>query len=84
VSVLVRDIACQQAIELATDYLEGALSSRERRRFEKHLANCPACTGYLQQLRATVAALGSAEPEDVEPETLQGLVELFERYQAEK
>ena len=33
-----RDIVCQQAVELVTDYLEGALSRADRRRFEAHLA----------------------------------------------
>ena len=32
-----KDIVCQQAVELVTDYLEGSLSRRERRRFEAHL-----------------------------------------------
>ena len=36
-----RDIVCQQAVELVTDYLEGTLSRRDRRRFESHLAACP-------------------------------------------
>ena len=32
------DLVCQQAVELVTDYLEGTLSGRARRRFEAHLA----------------------------------------------
>ena len=39
-----------------TDYLEGALSRRDRKRFERHLAGCPHCTEYLAQMRVTVAA----------------------------
>jgi hypothetical protein len=38
-----RDLVCQQAVELVTDYLEGTLS-RSARRFEAHLAGCPHCT----------------------------------------
>ena len=48
------DIACEQAVALATDYLEGALSPRDRARFERHLAGCPHCTEYLAQMRATI------------------------------
>ena len=40
-SVLTPDLACQQAVELVTDYLEGKLSWRQRRRFEKHLRGLP-------------------------------------------
>ena len=32
-------IACQEMVELVTDYLEGGLSWRERRRFERHIAS---------------------------------------------
>ena len=33
-----RGLVCRQAVELVTDYLEGSLSARARRRFEAHLA----------------------------------------------
>ena len=42
-----------------TDYLEGALASDERVRFERHLADCDGCTAYLAQLRATLRAAGT-------------------------
>jgi anti-sigma factor RsiW len=38
-----KDIVCQRAVELVTDYLEGNLSRRDRRRFEAHLRACPNC-----------------------------------------
>ena len=41
-----------------TDHLEGALPDDDRARFERHLAECAACTAYLAQLRATIGALG--------------------------
>ena len=37
-----RDMVCQQAVELVTGYLEGTLARAGRRRFEAHLAGCPA------------------------------------------
>ena len=60
-----RDLVCQQAVELVTDYLEGALSRRDRRRFEAHLAGCPHCTEYLAQMRETIQLTGRLEPEDL-------------------
>ena len=77
-SVLSRDVSCQEAVELVTDYLEDALSTRERRGLERHLARCAGCAGYLEQVRAVIAATGAVGPDDLEPATLQGLVELFE------
>ena len=38
------EMSCQEIVELVTDYLEGALSSTDRKRFEAHLGNCPHCT----------------------------------------
>ncbi|MGH8974558.1 MAG: anti-sigma factor family protein [Acidimicrobiia bacterium] len=72
-----RGIVCQQAVELVTDYLEGALSPRDRARFEAHLAGCPHCTEYLEQIRATIAALGRIEPEELAPEARDDLVALY-------
>jgi anti-sigma factor RsiW len=78
-----RDIACREAVELVTDYLEGALRGRDRRRFEAHLADCDHCDEYLAQIRATIRATGQVVPEDLPPETRDGLVDLFRRWQDE-
>ena len=77
---LTKDITCHDAVALVSDFLEGALPRRERRRLERHLANCAACTAYLEQMRATIAATGSVGPDDLSPETLEGIVELYARY----
>ena len=49
---------CREMVELVTAYLEDALSDRQRRRFEAHLAGCPHCTEYLRQMRTTIAITG--------------------------
>jgi anti-sigma factor RsiW len=81
--MLTRDVSCREAVELVTDYLEDALSTRERRRFEHHLARCDGCEGYLAQVRAVVVATGAVGPEDLDPVTLGGLLELFEHYKGD-
>jgi len=73
-------LVCQQAVELASDYLEGSLSRRDRRRLEKHLAQCDACTAYMEQLRATIEASGVVTPDDLAPEALNTLTELFQKF----
>jgi anti-sigma factor RsiW len=79
-----RDLVCQQAVELVTDYLEGALSRRSRRRFEAHLAGCPHCTEYLAQMRETIRLTGRLEPEDLTPQQRDEFVELYRRWRAEQ
>ncbi|MGH9092169.1 MAG: zf-HC2 domain-containing protein [Acidimicrobiales bacterium] len=74
------DLVCREAVELMTDYLEGALSWRQRRRLERHLRACPSCRAYLEQLRLTVAAMGEIEPDALDPATRQDLIDLLRRY----
>jgi anti-sigma factor RsiW len=66
-----RDIACQELVELVTEYLEDALPPDEVAAVERHLAECEACLRYLRQLQATVAALGMM-PVDRVTERLSG------------
>lgn len=75
-----RDLSCQELVELVTDYLEGALPSGDRARFDAHLATCPHCRIYLEQMRHTVAALGHLPAAAVSPAALQVLLEHFRRW----
>jgi anti-sigma factor RsiW len=83
VSVLTRDLACQEAVELVTEYLEGTLSRRDRRALERHLKGCTNCSAYLAQVREVLDATGRAGPEDLDPATLEGLVDLYRHHRGE-
>ena len=69
--------SCQELVELVTDYLEGALSLGDLRRFEEHIAVCDACTEYLRQLRETIRLVGAITPDDLSPEAEAELLEVF-------
>jgi anti-sigma factor RsiW len=75
-----RALVCRQAVELMTDYLEGALSPRDRARFETHLVGCPHCSEYLAQIKATITAAGQVDADDLTPEAVNELVALFRRW----
>ena len=47
-------MSCRQVVGLVTEYIEGALSDADRRRFEAHIAGCPNCTEYLAEMRTTL------------------------------
>jgi anti-sigma factor RsiW len=81
VRLLSRSLVCEQAVQLMNDYVDGTLSRRQRRRLEAHLADCDACTAYLEQLRVTIRASAVVVVDDIDPAVLESLVELFERYQ---
>jgi anti-sigma factor RsiW len=75
--ILTRQIACRELVELVTDYLEGALSRRDRRSFERHIAGCDGCTAYVDQMRQTLRAVGALHEEDVSPEARAALLHAF-------
>jgi anti-sigma factor RsiW len=77
------ELVCQQVVELVTDYLEGALSEADRRRFERHLDGCPHCTEYLAQMRETIRLAGRLAPEDLTPVMRTDLTDLYRRWRAE-
>lgn len=74
------ELVCQQVVELVTDYLEGALSRSDRRRFERHLRGCPNCTNYLEQMRVTITATGTLRPQDLSAEAEQEFTVLFRHW----
>ena len=78
-NLMTRPLVCRDAVELMSDYLDGALSRRERRRLSRHLVDCADCATYLEQLRAVIAASGTARPDDLAPAAVDAFVELFRR-----
>lgn len=79
-----RDLQCQQAVELVTDYLDGALSRRQRRRFETHVKACPNCSAYLEQIQAVIAMTGSVRPEDLSPRARDDLTALYRHWRGDR
>jgi anti-sigma factor RsiW len=72
-----RQMACQELVELVSDYLEGALTRRDRRRFERHIAGCPHCTEYLEQMRVTIRVAGALTEDTVPQHVLDDLQRAF-------
>ena len=66
-------ITCQAAVHAASDQLAGLLSDAERSALEDHLAGCDSCSCLMDQLRSTVAVLGS-RPEAQVPDSLRAMV----------
>ncbi len=73
----VEGLSCQELVELVTDYLEGALDERDLRAFERHLEQCYGCTGYLEQLRATIRLTGTLKLDDLSTDAESTLLQAF-------
>lgn len=75
-------LTCIDFVEIVTEYLEGTMSAKDRRRFEEHLAACPGCTAYLKQIRDTIRAVGSVTEDDLSAPARVALLDAFRDWNA--
>jgi anti-sigma factor RsiW len=71
------DLTCQDLVELVSDYLEGALDRETTERFEEHVARCPGCETYMEQMRETASLLGEIPVETLSDEMRATLLRTF-------
>ena len=69
--------ACREVVELATEYLEGAMTPEQMTRFELHLNLCDGCFNFVEQVRTTAAMARVLSEEEIPDETREKLVEAF-------
>jgi anti-sigma factor RsiW len=71
------EMACQDFVELVTEYLEETMDDATRARFERHLDECPPCNRYLDQIRSTRQTLGRVELDTISDTARQRLLDAF-------
>jgi anti-sigma factor RsiW len=71
------DGACQDVVELVTEYLEGTLPADVLPVFEAHLGECPDCVEIVDQFRATIAAVGAVRLSSLPATTQRRLLLAF-------
>ena len=71
------EMACREVVEAVTAYLDGTLPGADRRRFDIHLANCPYCAVYLEQMQCTIARLGRFDEAALSPVAREQLLAAF-------
>jgi predicted anti-sigma-YlaC factor YlaD len=72
------ELNCQQVVELVTDYLENTLLPEMHERLKAHVATCPGCENYIEQVQLTIDMLHQIARESVFPSTKQELLQLFQ------
>lgn len=77
---MTEELTCRELVELVTDYLEGALPPEDAARFERHLAVCPGCTTYVEQIREIVRQTGRLREADLRPEARDALLAQFRNW----
>lgn len=62
--------SCKEVVELASEYLEGAMTTEQMTRFELHMNLCDGCSSFVEQVRATVG-MANLLPEDEIPDDVK-------------
>jgi anti-sigma factor RsiW len=73
---------CRETRERLSDYLDGDLGARTRRRVSRHLARCKHCQALLESLTRTLEqlrSLGGIGQGSPEPATVRAVIERIER-----
>jgi anti-sigma factor RsiW len=72
-------LSCREFVELVTLYLDDALSTEDRARFQWHLDRCEGCAVYVEQIRLTAELSGSVSldglPQAAEEELLRSFAD---------
>jgi anti-sigma factor RsiW len=74
-----RELACQELVEIITDYLEETLPEDDRARFDAHLMTCPGCREYVEQMRTTLRLTGRLTAASIAPSVRDELLRAFRR-----
>ncbi len=72
--MIAEQVRCRELVEVVTDWLEQALPEVRLEEVEEHLAICPDCVRYVDQVRVTTELLRgvdrTGEKQDVSHEPL--------------
>jgi predicted anti-sigma-YlaC factor YlaD len=74
------ELTCKEVVELVNDYLSATMTAADRARFADHLAECPACTSYLEQMKTTIELTGQLREDELSDDMKCDLVEAFRRW----
>lgn len=72
-----QQIACQDFVEVVTDYLEQRLQAELHATCEAHLESCDSCRRYLEQMRRTIGLLGQSVEQTLDPADRAALLARF-------
>jgi anti-sigma factor RsiW len=75
-------LACNELVEIITDYLEGTLPELDRARFDEHLMTCPGCREYVDEMRTMLRLSGRLTVESISPAVRDQLLRAFRRMKA--
>jgi anti-sigma factor RsiW len=73
-------LSCREVVELVSEYLDGNLGPEEHARVREHLDGCDGCEGFVEQVRATVRAVGQVQPDALDDQARERLLQAFREW----
>jgi anti-sigma factor RsiW len=70
-------VTCAQLVELVSDYVEGALDDETAALFASHVAGCPPCATYLDQMRTSIQRTGRLREDAISADARDALLVAF-------
>lgn len=67
---------------MVSDYLDGTLAEHDRRLIERHLAACPPCVYYLEQMRGVIHVSATLRETIPDAETRKHLLAAFREWKS--
>jgi len=74
------ELTCKEVVELVNDYLSAVMPAADRPRFADHLAECPGCSTYLEQMKTTIELTGQLREDELGDDIKRDLLEAFRRW----
>ena len=71
------DFTCREVVEIASEYIDGALPPEHMTAFEVHLNFCDGCDAFVDQIRTTAAMARSVSDEAISGEMRAKLLTAF-------
>ena len=71
------DYTCQEVVALASEYLEGTMTTEQTTAFEVHLNFCDGCSSFIDQVRTTVATAQRLSADEIPEEMTAKLLAAF-------
>ena len=68
---------CQEVVDLAAEFVEGAMPSHEATLFELHLNFCDGCYFFIDQIRETASMAARVSEDQVPPDVKAKLLTAF-------
>jgi anti-sigma factor RsiW len=75
--VITSEFNCHDLVELVTEYLEHRLPANLRAAFDLHIAECPSCHEYLDQIRTSITLTGTIAQDDLSAAARDALTHAF-------